>query len=37
VIVKLDDGTSKTFSFAAQTSYKVGDQVKVVDGKLTRQ
>jgi outer membrane lipoprotein SlyB len=37
VIVKLDDGTSKTFSFAAQTSYKVGDMVKIVDGKLTRQ
>jgi outer membrane lipoprotein SlyB len=36
VVVKLEDGKSRTFSFASPTSYKVGDKVKVVDGKLTR-
>lgn len=36
VVVKLEDGKSRTFSFAAETSYRVGDRVKVVDGKLTR-
>ncbi len=36
VIVKMDDGKSRTFTFGAETAYKVGDKVKVVDGKLTR-
>ncbi|HUP28990.1 MAG TPA: glycine zipper 2TM domain-containing protein [Usitatibacter sp.] len=37
VVVKLEDGRTRTFTFKADTSYKVGDKVKVVDGKLTRQ
>ncbi len=37
VVVKLDDGRTRTFSFKADTSYKVGDKVKIVDNKLTRQ
>ncbi len=36
VIVKMDDGKSRTFTFGAETAYKVGDKIKVVDGKLTR-
>ena len=37
VIVKLEDGRSRTFSYASPTSYKVGDSIRIVDGKLTRQ
>ena len=37
VIVTMEDGTTKTFNYSAQTSYKVGDPVKVVNNKLTRQ
>ena len=37
VIVKMDDGKSRTFNFSKETSYRAGDKVKVVDGKLTRQ
>jgi outer membrane lipoprotein SlyB len=37
VIVTMEDGATKTFDYSAQTSYKVGDQVKVVNNKLTRQ
>jgi outer membrane lipoprotein SlyB len=37
VIVKMEDGKSRTFSFGKETSYRVGDKIKVVDGKLTRQ
>ena len=37
VVVKLEDGKTRTFNFGSATSYKVGDKVKVVDGKLTRQ
>ena len=37
VIVTMEDGTTKTFDYAAQTSYKVGDPVKVVNNKLMRQ
>ena len=37
VIVTMEDGTTRTFNYAARTSYKVGDQVKVVNNKLTRQ
>lgn len=36
VIVKMEDGKVRTFTFSAETSYRVGDKVKVVDGKLTR-
>lgn len=37
VIVKLDTGESRTFTYNAATAYKVGDQIKIVDNKLTRQ
>ena len=37
VEVKLEDGKTRTFTFSNPTSYKVGDKVKVVDNKLTRQ
>jgi outer membrane lipoprotein SlyB len=37
VVVRLEDGKTRTFSFASPTSYRVGDKVRVVDGKLTRQ
>lgn len=36
VVVKMENGSTRTFSFSSETSYKVGDKVKVVDGKLTR-
>jgi len=36
VVVKLDNGNNRTFSFHEATSYKVGDKVKVVDNKLVR-
>jgi outer membrane lipoprotein SlyB len=37
VVVKLEDGRTRTFSYADPTSYRVGDKVKIVDRKLTRQ
>ena len=38
VVVKMDDdGKTRYFNFANSTSYKVGDKVRVVDGKLVRQ
>ena len=37
VLVKMDDGKSRTFNFSQATSYRAGDKVKIVDGKLTRQ
>ncbi len=37
VVVKLENGKSRTFNFAKATSYRVGDRIKVVDGKLTRE
>lgn len=37
VIVKMEDGSSRTFKFASPTSYKVGDNIKVKDGSLVRQ
>ena len=37
VIVKMEDGKSRTFNFSKETSYRVGDKIKVVDGKLTRE
>ena len=36
VVVKMEDGKSRTFNYAKETSYRVGDKIKVVDGKLTR-
>lgn len=35
--VKLESGASRTFTYNAATSYKVGDKIKVDAGKLVRQ
>jgi len=37
VTVKLNDGKTRTFKFAEPTSYRAGDKIKVVDGKLVRE
>jgi outer membrane lipoprotein SlyB len=37
VIVKLESGESRAFTYNAATSYKVGDRIKVDAGKLVRQ
>src|SRR5258706_6746359 len=37
VLIKMDDGTNRTFNFSSATSYKAGDKVKIVDKKLVRQ
>jgi outer membrane lipoprotein SlyB len=37
VVVKMEDGKARTFNFSKETSYRAGDKIKVVDGKLTRQ
>jgi outer membrane lipoprotein SlyB len=37
VVVKLEDGNTRTFNFSSPTSYKAGDKVKIVDKKLVRQ
>jgi outer membrane lipoprotein SlyB len=37
VVVKMEDGKSRTFSYEKETSFRVGDRIKVVDNKLTRQ
>ena len=37
VVVKMENGASRTFNFSSPTSYKVGDKVKIVDNKLVRQ
>jgi outer membrane lipoprotein SlyB len=36
VIVKLENGGSRTFTYNSATAYKVGDKIKIVDNKLTR-
>ena len=36
VIVKLETGESRTFTYNAATAYRVGDKIKIVDNKLTR-
>jgi outer membrane lipoprotein SlyB len=36
VLVKMEEGNTRTFIFNSSTAYKVGDKVKVVNGKLTR-
>ena len=36
VIVKLEDGTERSFWYSQPTSYRVGDKVRIVDKKLTR-
>ena len=38
VVVKMDNGKSRSFSFKTAPDYKAGDKVKVVNGaKLTKQ
>ena len=37
VIVKLETGETRTFTYNAASAYKVGDKIKIVDKKLTRQ
>ena len=37
VIVKMEDGKTRTFNFSKETSYRAGDKIKIIDGKLTHQ
>ena len=37
VIVKLETGESRTFTYNSGTAYRIGDKIKIVDNKLTRQ
>jgi outer membrane lipoprotein SlyB len=37
VVVKLEDGNTRTFTYSNPTSYKAGDKVKIVDKRLVRQ
>ena len=37
VVVKMENGDTRTFTYAQPTSYRAGDKVKIVDKKLTRQ
>ena len=37
VVVKLENGSTRTFHYSNPTSYKVGDKIKIVDKKLVRQ
>jgi len=37
VVVKLETGESRTFTYKAATAYKVGDRIKIVDNKLVRE
>jgi uncharacterized protein YcfJ len=37
VIVQMEDGKTRTFDYADVTAFKVGDKVKVTNGKLVRQ
>ncbi|MBL8519284.1 MAG: glycine zipper 2TM domain-containing protein [Betaproteobacteria bacterium] len=36
VIVKLENGTTRTFTYNAATAFKVGDKIKVENNKLVR-
>ena len=36
VIVKLETGESRTFTYNAATSYKIGDKIKVIENKIGR-
>ena len=37
VSIKMEDGKDRYFDFAKETSFKVGDKVKIVDKKLVKQ
>ena len=37
VVVKMEEGNTRTFNFNNPTSYRVGDKIKIVDKKLVRQ
>ena len=37
VVVQMEDGSTRNFDFAEVTAFKVGDKVKVNNGKLVRQ
>lgn len=37
VMVKLEGGAVRTFNFNSETAYRVGDKIKVTNGKLVRQ
>jgi outer membrane lipoprotein SlyB len=37
VMVKMEGGNIRTFNFNNETAYRVGDKIKVLDGKLVRQ
>jgi outer membrane lipoprotein SlyB len=37
VYVKTEDGRTRYFTYPEQTAYRIGDKVKVVDGKLLQQ
>ncbi|HZZ95313.1 MAG TPA: glycine zipper 2TM domain-containing protein [Usitatibacter sp.] len=37
VVVRMEDGASRTFDYASPTAFRAGDKVKIVDGKLVRQ
>jgi outer membrane lipoprotein SlyB len=37
VVVTMEDGTTKSFDYANETSFRTGDKVKIVNNKLTRE
>lgn len=37
VVVRLEDGNTRTFNYSNATSYQVGDKVRIVDKRLVRQ
>ncbi len=37
VKLKMDNGGTRTFNFSQPTSFQIGDKIKVVDKKLTKQ
>jgi outer membrane lipoprotein SlyB len=36
VSVRMDDGSTRSFTFASDPAYAIGDKIKVIDGKLVR-
>jgi outer membrane lipoprotein SlyB len=37
VVVKMEDGTNRTFNYSNPTSYRAGDKVRIVDKRLVKQ